>query len=302
MEDRRQKKSAPTIANLVQRYVDQHLPNKRASSAAEDIGLIKQWLGEWSNRKVAEIRRADVATLHAKVSARTPIRSNRLLALLSKIFNLAIEAEWCSSNPCKGVRKNPEESRERFRSPAELGRLVEALDRHPNRAAAAAIQLLMLTGSRRDEVLGARWVEFDFERALWRRPGPRLKGNRDHVVPLSAAAIAVLDAIPRTSEFLFPTTPGSAKPRLTQIDHAWRQIRVEAQLLGLRAHDLRHSFASFAISGGASLPLVGSLLGHRNWQTTLRYAHMHDQPQRATVEEIGGIVAGAGKGGNTHSE
>jgi hypothetical protein len=86
-------------------------------------------------RKVAEIRRTDIERLHAKVSARTPIRANRVLALVSTMFSLAQRLEWRPDNPCRGVRKNPERSRERYLTGDELRRLVEVLATFPNREA-----------------------------------------------------------------------------------------------------------------------------------------------------------------------
>jgi site-specific recombinase XerD len=61
-------------------------------------------------------------------------------------------------------------------------------------------------------------------------------------------------------------------------------------------HDLRHSFASVLVSGGASLPLIGALLGHSTPVTTQRYSHLYDDPLRAAVERVGQVVTAAGRG------
>lgn len=265
MEDRRQQRLAPTVGDFIKIYVEQHLPSKRASSQAEDRGLIKQWLlPQLGQRKVAEIRRTDIERLHAKVSARTPVRANRVLALVSTMFSLAQRLEWRPDNPCHGVRKNPERSRERYLTADELRRLVEVVATFPNREAVAAVSLLMLTGSRRKEVLGAKWSEFDFAHGTWTKPHERTKGKLDHRVPLSAPALAVLAAIPRDSEYLFPARQGVHRgSHIVQIDHAWQAIRSAAGLEGVRAHDLRHSFASELVNAGFGLPAIGKLLGHR---------------------------------------
>src|SRR5262249_17962494 len=75
----------------------------------------------------------------------------------------------------------------------------------------------------------------------------------------------------------------------------WQRILRAAKIEGLRIHDLRHSFASELVSSGASLPLIGSLLGHRNVQTTSRYAHLYTDVQLAAVERVGSAVVNAGK-------
>ena len=87
--------------------------------------------------------------------------------------------------------------------------------------------------------------------------------------------------------------PADSKPghRVT-VQKSWLALCAAAGIEGLRIHDLRHGFASQLVSSGASLPLIGSLLGHANPQTTHRYAHLFDDPQRAAVERIGKIVTG----------
>ena len=68
---------------------------------------------------------------------------------------------------------------------------------------------------------------------------------------------------------------------------SWRRIRASAELDDVRLHDLRHTFASIAVSGGMSLPLIGALLGHSQPRTTARYAHLASAPLREAVEKIG---------------
>ena len=71
----------------------------------------------------------------------------------------------------------------------------------------------------------------------------------------------------------------------------WRRLRKEAQIEDVRIHDLRHTFASYGVSAGFSLPVLGKSLGHRNVATTQRYAHLGDDPVRALVESVGKELA-----------
>jgi integrase len=117
-------------------------------------------------------------------------------------------------------------------------------------------------------------------------------------VPLSAPARALLDAIRAEAKkplgtFVFPGA--GATGHRVELKKDWRQLCKAAQIEGLRIHDLRHSFASQLVSSGASLPLIGSLLGHASTATTNRYAHMFADPQRAAVERVGAIIDNAGK-------
>src|SRR5262249_43617701 len=94
-------------------------------------------------------------------------------------------------------------------------------------------------------------------------------------------------------QYVFPGSGESG--HLSNLKRPWRQICRAAGITGLRIHDLRHSYASQLVSGGASLPLIGALLGHSNPTTTHRYAHLFDDPQRAATEKVGAIIMAAGK-------
>jgi integrase len=180
----------------------------------------------------------------------------------------------------------------------ELGRLCGALDRSPNRRAANAIRLQLLTGSRLGEVLTAEWAEIDFDRGVWTKPSHHTKQKRTEYMPLSPQALALLskmqEAADPESPFLFPgDAPG--KP-LQEIKKFWRVIMQDARIEHYRRHDNRHTFASHLVSGGLSLEIVGRLLGHTNPTTTKRYAHLADDPLRAAASRFGGKMEGLRSG------
>ena len=139
--------------------------------------------------------------------------------------------------------------------------------------AAASIRLLLLTGCRKSELLGARWDEFDLDAGVWVKPAARVKANREHRLPLSPQAVAELNRLPRTGPLVFTNSRG--KP-WTEVA-AWPQIRDEARIANVRLHDLRHSAASLLISRGLSLQVIGRILGHSQASTTERYAHLHSR-------------------------
>jgi len=153
------------------------------------------------NRKVAAITFADVDALHREVTGRgSPYAANRLAALLSKMFALSIRWGMRADNPAKGVERNPEERRQRYLSGDELRRLTEALVGHASQAAANAVRLLLLTGARRSEVLGATWEHFDLEAGVWTKPSSHTKQKSQHRVPLSAPARQLLTEIKEAAE------------------------------------------------------------------------------------------------------
>lgn len=286
-------RKAPTISDLCARYIEEHLPTKRASSQREDQAIIATYvLPELKHFKVAEVEHADISALHRKISkAGKPYRANRVLALVSKMFSLAVMWKLRTDNPCKSVARNQEEGRERYLEPHEIARLMAALAEHNDQEAANAIMLALLTGARRGELLRATWDQFDLTKGAWTKPSAHTKQKRTHRVPLSPEAWQLLTAMRQAApeaEHLFPgriNVNGEVSIR-----YAWGQVREAAGLSDVRFHDLRHSYASLLVGGGVSLPIAGRLLGHTQAQTTLRYAHLADDPLRQATERVGALV------------
>ena len=162
----KEKRDAPTVADLCTRYEAEHLPKKRESSRASDRSMIERHvLPALRNKKVGEITFTEIDSLHRKITAAgTPYRANRVMALLSKMFGLAIKWGWRKDNPAKGIERNQEVKRERYIAGTELERLVKAIAEFPDRQAANIIRLLLLTGARSGEVRAARWEQFDLTR------------------------------------------------------------------------------------------------------------------------------------------
>ena len=292
-------RGAATVADLCERFEDEHLPRKRASTQADYRRSIRLYIRPALGRlKVADVVWGDVDALHRKITkAGYPYQANRVIALASKMFSLAIRWHMRLDNPVKGIERNQEHKRKRYLSGDELVKLTESLATDTDRQAADIIRLLLLTGCRRGEAMAARWADFDLGAGIWTKPGSTTKQRTDHVTPLSAPARQLLAEIRiRTEEspWVFPAADSVTGHRVT-VQKAWVAICKAARIEGIRVHDLRHSFASQLASGGASLPLIGALLGHSNPATTHRYAHLYDDPQRAAVERVGAVISNASK-------
>jgi hypothetical protein len=157
-------RSAPTVADLCDRFEQEHLPRKRAGTAqAYRLVLAKHVRPHFgAHTKVADVTFEDVDALHRKISkSGAPYAANRTLAVLSKMFALAIRWNMCSDNPCRGIERNYEAKRMRYLSGDELARLTTALTAHPNKQIANTVRILLLTGARRGEVLSMRWADVD---------------------------------------------------------------------------------------------------------------------------------------------
>ncbi|TXN72838.1 site-specific integrase [Methylobacterium sp. WL6] len=292
MAKRHEDRAALTVRELCVLYETRHLPGKSPASRRDDMAIIRKIvLPRLGSLKAASVRYADIEDLHRIVSQETPYRANRVVALLSKLFTLAIRWEVITTNPAKGVQRNPEQARQRYLSEDELRRLLDLLVDHPNRTAADAVLLLLLTGARRMEVLSATWDQFDLIEGVWTKPSASTKQRRLHRVPLSGSAIELLEKRKRNAPGASAVFPGrDGETAITDIKKFWASLCRAAEIDGVRLHDLRHTFASTLVSDGANLPLIGTLLGHTQAQTTMRYAHLFDHPQRAAVERLGSSI------------
>jgi len=306
-------REAPRIKDMIDRYIREHLPKLAPANAGDQISMLKKMVEPaWGNRLVTDITKSDVAKFldfvaegrprpckqKPKNRARklqghkpTPVRANRVGEILRKMFSLAMEWEWRADNPAQGFHRRIEHARERFLSPEELTRLAAVLDKAEDQRAAAIIRMCMLTGARVGEVRTARFEQFNLDYAIWSKPASTTKQRKIHRVPISQEVVAIVRqrqlVVPRGNPWLFP---GDAvgKP-VREIRRFWIRVQKEADLPDVRIHDLRHTFASLLVSGGASLEIIGRLLGHSQMQTTQRYAHLMESPLRAGVDSVASI-------------
>ncbi len=284
-----QKKQITTfisVEELAKNYIDRHGYKKRPKSLKGDLNILKNIILPALGRlKVSQVTRRDVETLHKNLQE-TPYQANRTLALLSKMFSLAVSWEWIEDNPVKGIEKYQEEKRDRWLNQEELDRLWEVLERHSDRMTAYVFKFLILTGARKGEALGATWGQFDLEKRVWTKPSHLTKQKKKEHLPLSEKTIEILQIVkkrtPKGSVYVFPGRI-EGEP-LKEIKTFWKMALKEAKLENIRIHDLRHTHASHLVSSGLSLSIVGKLLGHTQASTTQRYAHLADAPLRQAAE------------------
>lgn len=286
LEERIAERASPTVRDLFKRYSDEHLPTKAARSAADDRSMwLKDILPALGSKKVTDLCTRDCDELHRAVSSDRPTRANRVIEVLRKALNLAIRWGWIERNPASGGRRNPEAKRTRYLTRQEIGRLIEALEGHPERASADALLFMLFTRCRRGEALKAKWEQFNLDSRTWTKPSAETKQRREHRVPYSTTVAEILDRrrVETSGTFIFP---GSLDAPLQEVRRTWKSACRESGLAEVRIHDLRHTFASLVASAGQSLLVVGELLGHSNAQTTKRYAHLYDEPLRRATEIV----------------
>jgi integrase len=313
-------KAALTISELAAIYLREgpiEKPNKKSSSWATDRSNIERHVQPLLGRRVARsLSQADIAKFQADVAAgkskadlKTKKRGRaivkggrgtaaRSLAVLGAMLQFALGRRLIAANPAKGVPLLKSAQKERFLSEAEVAQLADTLaemenERKLSTIAATAVRLLLLTGCRKSEILSLRWKWVDSDRGCLRLPDSKTGAK---MVPLASAALALLTSLPRRDEFVLPAA--KCEGHYTGLQKDWERIRERAKLPGLRIHDLRHSFASFAVADGNTLFMVGKVLGHKQARTTEGYAHLANDPLRAVADRTAARIGAAMKGAN----
>jgi integrase len=238
--------------------------------------LERHVLPRWRDRKVGDIKRADVRDLIDGIEGN--ILPNRILALVRTIFRYALSRDWLEASPAEGISKPKDETeRDRFLDMEEVRRVWEAtaLLGYP---AGPFIRALLLTGQRRTEVAGMRWNDLDLDAATWMLKSGDTKAERAHLVPLSAPMLKLLEPLPRLGEFVF-TTDGET--HIT--DYAKRKARLDTFLAGSgdalepwTLHDLRRTVSSHMARLGIPTDIRGRVLNHALQGVTERHYTPYD--------------------------
>lgn len=284
----------PTFKEFCEKtYIPHAKQHKR--SYQDDISKLNTHIyQQFSSLKLGDITHLKIETYlnHLGINAQLAHATrNRHLALLSVIFNLAITHGLLEKNPCAHIKKLKENNqRERYLSPDELKRLLAVMDDtdprtcEPNRITVAAIKLLLLTGTRREEALNAKWEDIDLNQKRWFLP--HTKSGKSRYVQLNQGACELLRGITPVKGCPYVFVNPKTKTRINTPVKTFKRLLEKAQITNFRIHDLRHQFASAAVNSGASLYIVQGLLGHASSQTTQRYAHLQNETLLAASEKV----------------
>jgi len=325
----------PSTATLYAAYLENWIrpvwgARKANSITREDVKRLRRYVAEYTASSSSKQMNG-----RGRSKAGGRGAANRVVIFVSGAFRWASEHGVLPEghpNPARGIKPFDGNKRERFLTAAEFARIGEALrlaesegipwsprpganakhaPSEQNRRvkfdkwAVAAVRLLVFTGCRLREILNLKWSEVDLERGVLRL-GDSKTGAK--VVMLSAPAIEILANLERVGPFVIASTDAKPRPDLKRI---WARITAHADLdshgtegdqdyrVGLRIHDLRHSFASVGVIGGLNLPVIGKLLGHADVSTTQRYAHLSEDPVRRGADAIARTIEAqlAGKSG-----
>jgi len=253
-------KSIPLYGELAEKHLafaKLHLKSYNDLESCMRIHIVPKWgktrltditsqsVGQWLNEK--------------RVGGLAPASVAKMRVILGRSFVLG--AGWdipgTERNPTRGIPRKPlNNGRERFLSAEEAGRLRELLD--------------------------AQWENVDIKRQSWLIPTS--KTGKPRHVPLSTAALAIIEQLPRFKDCPWLVPNPETRLPFVSIKHGWQRAIREAKLPGLRLHDLRHSAASFMVNSGVDLFAVGKVLGHASYQSTQRYSHLANDTLLKAVE------------------
>lgn len=295
-----QRKAIPTYKELAH----QHLTHARATLRRPEnteVNLRLHLLPRWGKQRLTDIKSQDVTKWLAEKAAEglMPATVEKIRVVFSRSFELA--RQWNipggEHNPVRGSpRPKYDNARSVYLTVDDVPRILKAAGKSRNKQLKSIFQLLLYTGVRKSELLQAKWQHINLERREWLIPLSKT-GKARHV-PLSQAAIDVIEKLPRFEKcpYLVPN-PKTKKP-YDCIKRAWDTVREEAGVPDVRIHDLRHSAASFMINAGVDLYAVGRVLGHADHKSTMRYSHLANETLIAAVEagaaKLNQSVANAG--------
>jgi len=318
---RRAFRDEDTLAELFASYC---ADVERKRSLGEHKRRFRLYLAKWRFRKISSITHGDVVALHTRIRKKravipasapgAPVRkprmlggpyaANRVIELLSVLFNYARAHDWKGENPAEEIKAFRETKRERYLEPDELPAFFKAVEQETNKDLRDCITLCLLTGARRANVQAMRWDEISWPSATWRIPAEKAKEDEPIMVVLSGLAMRILqerkieaekspDPLEPKSEFVFP---GRGKTgHLVELKSAWKRILERANLEDLRLHDLRRTLGSWQVMTGASLAVIGKSLGHADGSPATKiYARMNLDPVRVSVTRATDAMLAAG--------
>lgn len=265
--DERSTSSRPAVANVVAEWLKRDQAKNRSLKEVERV-MNHDVLPAWGKRPIDEVRKRDVIALIDSIADRgAPIMANRVLAHVKRLLKWAASRDIIESDPAAHVEKvAPETKRERLLTDNELALVWKAAGEigYPF---GSSVQMLILTGARREEIFGLSWSEVDLDANLVHLPAERSKAKTGMTIPLSAQALDLLRSLPRfdDGDVVFSFTGkkrfdnvGRAKPRLDKAIAA----AFGEPLPPWRLHDLRRTVATGLQRLGVRLEVIETVLGH----------------------------------------
>lgn len=274
-----------SFAEMFYEYIEKHAKLHK-KTWEYDEREIQRLLPHFFKKKLMMITAQMVRDDHQRIYRENGLyMANRVIQILNAMFNKAIEWGWNGKNPCDGIKKFKEKSRERFLAAEELSRFFEALQTLESKITADYIMLSLLTGARKSNVLEMKWEDINFDEKMWHIK--ETKNGTSQRLPLSQNAIEILQErlISRgKTPFVFASVE-SKTGHLVEPKRAWATLLKRANIQDLRLHDLRRTLGSWQAATGANSYIIGKSLNHKSQSATAIYARLDTDPVRASINK-----------------
>ena len=320
---KREARGALTVAVLVRDYIEAGEGRRSAATNGDYRRTLKAAVRDSpiGQQAAGQVARGELRAFLEAIARKTPIRANRVLALVRAAFRWALREELIERDPTAGLqRPRPERPRERVLSDDEVKRLWDTIDeiasgtidpvlsngkKAPRLVLAGAVKLLLLLGTRRSETLNMRWADIDERAQTWSVPGMFRKGGRTHVVPLPPLALRILADLRPVSGDTRWVFVGKRGASLANNPARWAEVLRKASGLDFTLHDLRRTCATGCARLGASESTVSRILGHKAVAGTIAVSGIYDRFDRlpeirvalvAWSNYVEALVTGEGRG------
>ncbi len=294
IDPRRQKPKKDSVEKLFNHWLVHAKQHKK--SWPDDVRMFEKYFGRLKNKRLSEVTQADVAQWHTKLGEKHgPYQANRCRALLSAIWGKAPELGHNGRNPCEGVKRFREASRERFLQREELEPFFRALKAEPPVYRDFWL-LCLFSGARRGNVAAMAWQDVDLVEGVWYLAGEVTKNGEPVAIVLPPPGVGILQLRVRDRNgcpWVFPAPSKSG--HVEDPRKSWARVLKASKIQDLRPHDLRRSLGSWQTIQGASLQVVGASLGHRDLKSTQVYSRLQLDPVRTSVNQAVAEMIRAGK-------
>jgi integrase len=257
----RRRMTADRVDDLIELFIAEHVSKTRKAKEISSI-LRREVVSRWGTRSVREISKRNVIELASEIAQRgTPIAANKLLKVVKTFLNWCVGRAVIDASPADGVPfPGKEVARDRVLTDNELALVIKAA-RKMARPYSSIVELLALTGQRREEVAQVIWTEIDRGRQTWTLPGSRTKNGKPHIVHLSEPCIELIDRAPRLGDYVFSIS--GTKP-FQDFTNAKRALDELSGVTGWRIHDLRRTCVSGMARLGVPPHIADKILNHQS--------------------------------------
>lgn len=275
-----------TVKELCSVFMEKHSKVHKKSWSEDQRRIDDKIIPIIGDLRVSLVKRTDIARLHSEIGKISIYEANRTVALMRTMFEIGRNEgllDEMSVNPAKGIKFYKEKKRDRWITPQEIPALFQAIENESDIYVRAAIKLYLYTGMRKSELLKSKWSNVDFNRKTLKLEDT--KAGNNHIVPLSGAAIDILQELPRQLDNPYIIVGHKNGRGLVNISKPWIRIRKKAGLEDVRLHDLRRTVGSWMAQCGVGLQIIGKVLNHASTETTKIYARIGDDSTREVMED-----------------